>query len=129
MSLLSRELGVLYKLKEFGYWYYISWNEKWHAWIKWTIFHFSQQVAFILYTTWSLSLLTLFSKWYIVIENKHTMQCWWMLFEMLFNNNRLIMDWNPIYLLFFKSCINIRYKNPKIKNGFEYHITQHRLQK
>ena len=25
--------------------------------------------------------------------------------------------------------ILIRYKNPKIKNGFEYHITQHRLQK
>ena len=25
--------------------------------------------------------------------------------------------------------IIIRYKNPKIKNGFEYHITQHRLQK
>ena len=25
--------------------------------------------------------------------------------------------------------IKIRNKNPKIKNGFEYHITQHRLQK
>ena len=25
--------------------------------------------------------------------------------------------------------IYYRYKNPKIKNGFEYHITQHRLQK
>ena len=27
------------------------------------------------------------------------------------------------------SNVIIRYKNPKIKNGFEYHITQHRLQK
>ena len=31
------------------------------------------------------------------------------------------------FFLFFGTCI--RYKNPKIKNEFEYHITQHRLQK
>ena len=28
-----------------------------------------------------------------------------------------------------KPTIFFRYKDPKIKNGFEYHIAQHRLQK